>query len=87
VRAVAFIALLAFSLAVGLTGPHVHSAADGHGSVCATCELRSNPVELTDVTQLPIPVAVAVDAAPVVVSAPRAVRCLEWAPKQGPPAA
>jgi hypothetical protein len=89
VRVLKLITLLLLALVASLARPHLHTgAAASDGSVCAKCQVRNSPAELGELpadglVSLVSFVAPRERVLPLVESA----RCLDRAPKQGPPAA
>lgn len=88
-RAIALISLLALMCVVAFSRPHMHGVdarGDNTSSSCAACQLGSHPGELPSQAQVAVANVVEVALEPLHDAAPRAERCLERAPKQGPPA-
>jgi hypothetical protein len=88
VRAIALISLIALTCVATLSRPHTHAVeACGNSSACAACQLGSNPGEVPAQATAPVANGVELVVEQPATFAPRAQRCLERAPKQGPPAA
>lgn len=81
--------LLTLALAASFARPHVHTGAPStEDAVCTKCQARDNPAELGEGSVWVIVSRVSFMAPRPPVALPvESSRCLDRAPKQGPPAA